>query len=105
MATKHEKHEPNDSTVVVVGGHGGMSSRYREVAQRFGWSLKHFEQKIPPGLRHGAGKIALVVVMVGMVSHALRDQIKDIVSSETKVVYLRSASVSALRAAVEEAAG
>lgn len=104
MATKHEKHESSD-TVVVVGGHGGMSSRYREVAQRFGWSLKHFEQKIPPGLRHGAGKIALVVVMVGMVSHALRDQIKEIVSDNTKVVYLRSASVSALRAAVEEAAG
>jgi len=104
MATKNEKHESSE-TVVVVGGHGGMSSRYREVAQRFGLSLKHFEQKIPPGLRHGAGKIALVVVMVGMVSHALRDQIKEIVSDDTKVVYLRTASVSALRAAVEEAAG
>jgi len=43
--------------------------------------------------------------MVGMVSHALRDQIKEIVSDDTKVVYLRTASVSALRAAVEEAAG
>lgn len=104
MATKQEKHESNESTVVVVGGHGGMSSRYREVAKRFGWSLKHFEQKIPPGLRHGTGKIALVVVMVGMVSHALRDQIKELVDEQTKVVYLRTASVSALRAAVEQAA-
>jgi hypothetical protein len=102
MTTKHQKHEENESTVVVVGGHGGMSSRYREVAKRFGWSLKHFEQKIPPGLRHGTGKIALVVVMVGMVSHALRDQIKDLIDDETKVVYLRTASVSALRAAVEQ---
>lgn len=101
MATKKEKHEAGE-TVVVVGGHGGMSSRYREVAQGFGWSLKHFEQRIPPGIRHGVGKIGLVVVMVGMVSHALREQIKDLVTDETKVVYLRSASVSALRAAVEE---
>ncbi|MCY1012356.1 hypothetical protein OV079_43840 [Nannocystis pusilla] len=53
-------------------------------------------------MRHGAGKIALVVVMVGMVSHALRDQIKDLVTDDTKVVYLRTASVSALRAAVEQ---
>lgn len=102
MATKHEKQESSESTVVVVGGHGGMSSRYKEVAKRFGWSLKHFEQKIPPGLRHGTGKIALVVVMVGMVSHALRDQIKDLIDDQTKVVYLRTASVSALRAAVEQ---
>lgn len=102
MATKQEKKEASESTVVVVGGHGGMSSRYREVAQRFGWSLRHFEQRIPPGVRHGAGKIALVVVMVGMVSHALRDQIKELVTDDTKVVYLRTASVSALRAAVEQ---
>lgn len=107
MRTKNEKHEQSsgESTVVVVGGHGGMSSRYKEVAGRFGWSLKHFEQRIPPGVRHGAGKIALVVVMVGMVSHALRDQIKDLVTGDTKVVYVRSASVSALRQAVEQAAG
>lgn len=111
MASKHEKSQSRSSgserdsgetTVVVVGGHGGMSSRYREVAERKGWSLRHFEQRIPPGVRHGAGKIALVVVMVGMVSHALRDQIKDLVADETKVVYLRTASVSALRAAVEQ---
>ncbi len=104
MATKQDKHESGE-TLVVVGGHGGMSSRYREVAQRKGWSLRHFEQRIPPGLRHTAGKIGLVVVMVGMVSHALREQIKDLVASDTKVVYLRSASVSALRAAVEENSG
>ncbi|HEY8377221.1 MAG TPA: DUF2325 domain-containing protein [Nannocystis sp.] len=111
MASKHQKatgrsagsdRDAGETTVVVVGGHGGMSSRYREVVQRFGWSLRHFEQRIPPGLRHGAGKIALVVVMVGMVSHALRDQIKELVADETKVVYLRTASVSALRAAVEQ---
>jgi len=43
-----------------------------------------------------------VVVMVGMVSHALRDQVKELVADESRVKYVRTASVSALRAAIEE---
>jgi hypothetical protein len=99
------KHTQEEREVVVIGGHGGMSSRYRDVAKKFGMSVRHYEQRLPPGLRHSIGKIGLVVVMVGMVSHALRDQIKDLVSDDTSVVYLRTASVSALRAAIEERVG
>ena len=66
------------------------------------WSLRHYENRVPPGARHSVGRIALIVIMVTMVSHALRDQIKDLVDDQTKVVYLRTASVSALRAAVEQ---
>lgn len=99
------KHAQEEREVVVVGGHGGMSSRYRDVAKKFGMSVRHYEQRLPPGLRHSIGKIGLVVVMVGMVSHALRDQIKDLVGDEAPVVYLRTASVSALRAAIEERVG
>jgi hypothetical protein len=95
----------SESTVVVVGGHGGMSSRYRDVAKKFGWSVKHYEQRLPPGLRHSIGRIGLVVVMAGMVSHSLRDQIKELVRDDAPVVYLRTASVSALRAAIEEHVG
>lgn len=94
--------DEGEHTVVVVGGHGGMSSRYRDVAKKLGWSVKHYEQRLPPGLRHSIGKIGLVVVMVGMVSHALRDQVKELVTDESRVVYVRTASVSALRAAIEE---
>jgi hypothetical protein len=42
--------------------------------------------------------------MVGMVSHALRDQVRQL-SSDAPVVYLPSASVSALKSAVESRLG
>ena len=86
--------------VVVVGGSGGMSGRYREVVEERGHELRHFENRIPNGTRHLLGKVAAVIIMVGMVSHSLRDQAKDLVPEGAKVVYLRSASISSLRTAV-----
>ena len=80
-------------------------TEFDDVAKKLGWSVKHYEQRIPPGLRHSIGKIGLVVVMVGMVSHALRDQVKELVTDESRVKYVRTASVSALRAAIEEQNG
>jgi len=93
------------ATVMVIGGSGGMSSRYRDVVEQHGGSLRHYENRVPAGARRDAGKIALVVIMVTMVSHALREQAQSLVSDDAPVVYLRSASVSALRAAVEERLG
>jgi hypothetical protein len=87
-------------TVVVVGGSGGMSERYRSVVEERGLALRHFENRIPNGTRRILGKVAAVIVMVGMVSHALRDQAKTLVPDDAPVVYLRTASVSALRDAV-----
>ena len=79
-----------------------MSNRYRDVVEKHGWSLRHYENRLPPGARRGAGKIALVVIMVGMVSHALRAQVQSLAIDDAPVIYLRSASVSALRGAVEQ---
>lgn len=87
-------------SVVVVGGSGGMSERYREIASEAGLELRHFEQRVPNGTRRIMGKVAAVIVMVGMVSHSLRDQVKSLVPDDAPVVYLRSASVSALRSAI-----
>jgi uncharacterized protein YgbK (DUF1537 family) len=91
-------------TVLVVGGNGGMSDRYREVAAEHGWDLVHYEKKVPPGARHGIARVALVVVIVGMVSHTLRDQVRSLAAGDAPVVYLRTASVSALRSAVAQRA-
>jgi uncharacterized protein DUF2325 len=88
------------STIVVVGGSGGMSGRYREIAAERGLELRHFENRVPNGTRRILGRVAAVIIMVGMVSHSLRDQVKGLVSEDAPVVYLRSASVSALRNAV-----
>jgi len=86
--------------VVVVGGSGGMSGRYRAIVEERGLELRHFENRIPNGTRHVLGKVAAVIVMVGMVSHSLRDQVKDLAPDDAPIVYLRSASISSLRNAV-----
>lgn len=91
-------------TVLVIGGSGGMSDRYRDVVEEHGCSLRHYENRLPSGARRDIGKVALVVIMVGMVSHALRDQVRGL-ESEAPVVYLRTASVSALRGAVAKITG
>ncbi len=90
-----------ETTVLLIGGNGGMSDRYREVVEERGLVLRHYEKRVPPGVRHSLGRVAAVVVMVGMVSHALRDQVRNLVPGDAPIVYLRTASVSALRAAVD----
>jgi hypothetical protein len=93
---------PVDATraVIVVGGSGGMSEHYRAVVAERGLELRHLEKRVPNGARRVLGRVAAVFIMVGMVSHALRDQVRALVPDGTPVVYLRSASVSALRTAV-----
>jgi hypothetical protein len=106
------RHEPqsnsNTSTrpgqgdaVVVLGGHGGLASRYREVVEARGLSLQHYEQRVPRKAKSGSERIALVVVMVTMVSHNLAASAATIAAG-ARLVYLKSPSVSALRAAVDE---
>lgn len=85
--------------IVLAGGNGGMFDRYRDVAAERGLELCHFEKRVPNG-RRVAGRVAAIVIMVGMVSHALRDQVKGLAAEDTPVLYLRSASVSALRNAI-----
>jgi hypothetical protein len=87
-------------SVVVVGGSGGMSERYRGIVAERGLELRHFENRVHNGMRRVLGRVAAVFIMVGMVSHALRDQVQALVPDGAPIVYLRSASISALRSAV-----
>ncbi len=100
MSSSKPKVGSSRGSIVVVGGSGGMSDRYRAIAEERGLELRHFENRVPNGTRKILGKVAAVIIMVGMVSHSLRDQVKGLVSDDAPVVYLRSASVSALRNAV-----
>jgi hypothetical protein len=77
-----------------------MSERYRQIVEERGLELRHFENRVPNGTRRILGRVAAVVIMVGMVSHSLRDQAKTLVPADAPVVYLRTASVSALRTAL-----
>ena len=88
-------------TVVIVGGHGGLSSRYREVLARVGFTMNHYERRVPESARHAGARIAMVVVMVTLVSHSLREQALALAArDQARVLFLRSPSVSALRDAV-----
>jgi hypothetical protein len=89
-------------TVLVIGGSGGMSDRYRDVVEKHGLAMRHYENRLPPGARKAQGSVGLVVVMVTMVSHSLREQAQHLAGTDAPVVYLRSASISALRSAVEQ---
>ena len=91
-------------TVLIIGGSGGMTERYRDVVEERGWSVRHYENRVPPGVRRGVGRVALVVIMVSMVSHSLLQQVRSLSIDDAPVIYLRSASVSALRSAVERCA-
>lgn len=102
MKRRSESDAKGGQTVLLIGGSGGMSERYREVVERHALTLRHFENRVPGGARHGLGRVGLVVIMVGMVSHSLRDQVRGLVLDGAPVVYLRSASVSALRAALDQ---
>jgi uncharacterized protein DUF2325 len=99
---KGDKNDRADQTVLVIGGSGGMSNRYRDVVEKRGFALRHYENKVPAGARSATGKIALVVVMVSMVSHSLLQQVRSMGLEDSQIVYLRSASISALRTAVEQ---
>jgi UDP-N-acetylglucosamine:LPS N-acetylglucosamine transferase len=96
--------EHRKQVVLVIGGSGGLSDHYRDVVAKAGCELRHFETRVPAGARRDVGRVALVVVMVRMVSHALRDQARTLASADAPVVYLRTPSVSALRSAVEQIA-
>ncbi len=88
-------------TVVLIGGSGGLSDHYRDVVAQKGLSLQHYERRLPGGTRRAARRIALVIVMVGMVSHPLREAAQRLAHRDhAPIIYLRSPSVSALRGAV-----
>lgn len=89
------------TTVVLVGGSGGMGDLYRRVASERGVVLRHYEDRVPGGARRTLGKVAAVFIVTGMVSHALKDQAVSLAPEGAKIVYLRTASVSALREAVD----
>jgi hypothetical protein len=78
-----------------------MSNRYRDVVEKHGWSLRHYENRLPTGARRSSARVALIVIMVTMVSHSLREQILNL-ALDAPVIYLRSASVSALRTALDQ---
>ena len=84
-------------TVVLFGGKGGLEARYRDAVERSGYEFRYYEARLPA---HGgplASRIALVIVVASMVSHPLMTQARQLAGDTTRIVYLKSGSISALR--------
>jgi hypothetical protein len=77
-----------------------LEARYREVVEGSGYNFRYYEERVPRKLAPGAARIALVVVIVTMVSHPLMARARELAGDATRIVYLKSASSSALRQVV-----
>ena len=87
-------------TVVIIGGKSGLEARYREAVEASGYALRYYEARVPNKLLPAASKIALVIVIVTMVSHPLMTRARELAGDHTRIVYLKSASSSAVRQTV-----
>jgi hypothetical protein len=89
-------------TVVIIGGKGGLEARYREAVEASGYALRYYEARVPNKVLPTAGKIALVIVIVTMVSHPLMTRARELAGDRTRIVYLKSSSSSAVRQTVAD---
>jgi hypothetical protein len=92
------------NAIVIIGGNGGLIARYRETVEKLGFQFAGYENRVPTRGGPSSGRIALVIVMVTMVSHSLLFQARALAGDPSRIVYLKSPSVSALRQTVEAAA-
>lgn len=84
-------------TIVIIGGKGGLEARYREAVEGSGYNFRYYEDRVPNKMTKAAGRVALVIVMVSMVSHPLMTRARELVGHRARIVYLKSPSLSAVR--------
>ena len=62
MSTRHADADSSKGSVIVVGGSGGMSERYRAIVEERGLELRHFENRVPTRRgRHRDGRHGLAL--------------------------------------------
>lgn len=93
----HNSDSQKRGTIVIIGGKGGLEARYREAVEGSGYNFRYYEGRVPSKLAPGVARIALVIVMVTMVSHPLMTRARDLAGEHTRIVYLKSPSISAVR--------
>lgn len=100
--TQHTSTIQERGTVVIIGGKGGLEAHYREAIERSGYHFRFYEDRLPHKLVFRSARIAIVIVIVTMVSHPLMSRARDLAQTDarTRIVYLKSPSISAVRRAV-----
>lgn len=94
-------HGSERNTVIIVGGRGGLQARYREAVEKIGYRCRCYEDRVSTKCAPSAGKVALVIVMISMVSHPLLAHARELAGEQERIVYLKSPSVSSVRQTVE----
>ncbi len=90
--------------ILLVGGIGRMEAQYRALIESRGFELIYRERKITGGTPPATLMAILVVTTV--VSHPLREHAARLAAAcRVPIVYLRAASLSAVRRALDEAIG
>jgi hypothetical protein len=102
--TPRTPHANERDTVVIIGGKDSLQPHYRAAVEKSGFQLCSYETRVPTKRGPSPGKIALVIVMVTMVSHPLMMRARALAGDQGRLVYLKSPSVSSLRATVEAVA-
>lgn len=84
-------------TVIIVGGKGGLSARYREEIEKSGLECQYYEDRVPANYCPARHRILMVIIMVTMVSHPLMAKARALAGNEARVVYLKTPSLSSVR--------
>lgn len=96
----------NARCLLYVGGRVRLCKRYRELAERNGWSFMHHDGGIEAGLGRLAAVLPradTVICPVDCVSHGAMHRVRHFCKqSPTQLVLLRSASLSAFARALEQ---
>lgn len=90
---------------VLLGGHGGSEARYTATAAELGYRLVYAEHKMSNArwVQLVKGQVAVVLLPTGTSSHAQRQQARDLCSATgARLVTLRTATVSAVKAALQQ---
>ena len=102
--TPSTPHANERDTVVIIGGKDSLQAHYRAAVEKNGYQLRSYETRVPTKCGPAASKIALVIVMVTMVSHPLMMRARALAGEQGRIVYLKSPSITSLRATVEAVA-
>ena len=89
--------------ILLVGGLGRQAPQYRALVEGYGYELVYRERRV---LSEPPAALAAVLVITSVVSPALRQNAARVAElARVPIVYLRAATVEAVRRALNEALG
>lgn len=87
-------------SIVIVGGHDRMCTRYKEICKKHGCKCKVFTQ-CPADFRNQLGSPDVIMVLTGTMAHKMLNVAKSCAEkSGARMLHCNSSSASALNEAL-----